>query len=437
MGALFPELWHPGGGGRDRVRHLQAIDKRHQWPRSRDDTGAGADGQRNVGRARKKCRTGRLEIGTAELEVGLEVGALRPLVPGVDEDELLLGGLPHAAPDQLLQPGAVELRRRAVEDDRSGVAARGVVPARGQAPIPPVRRLGPRQRLADNLPVVEDPVGRALPRRPAQPGPTQRLTETEPVGRELDGSVEAELTESPPALPPGIALDTTEQRFAHPRPQGLLTKEVGGALGGRQGRGAIDEQERAATDAQVAGIGEDLRQIARVHEVVGLAVLLTYQHFAVPVGPAPGPRFVRPAQTERKIRLATRQDLRERALQQAPTLEPVVVVAESRDAVRARQLGLCGARFGQPEIVEPELARQARLSVAAEARPGSGHIAPFGEAGPPPGVVLWNGMELRQIKGDELHCGRPRPEATPRSEVAMPPSRNAVAWIRARAIAVR
>ena len=140
----------------------------------------------------------------------------------------------------------------------------------------------------------------------------------------------------------------------------------------RQRRSAIDEQEGAAADAQVARIGEDLRQIARVREVVLLGVLLAHQDFAIPIGPAPGPRFVRPAETEREIGLATREDLRERALQQAPALEPVVVVAEGRDPVRTRQLGLRGACFGQPEVVEPELARQARLAVAAETRSGGG-----------------------------------------------------------------
>src|SRR5512146_2200575 len=85
--------------------------------------------------------------------------------------------------------------------------------------------------------------------------------------------------------------------------------------------------------------------------------------------PYAGPGFVGPAEAERKVRLSGCQHLIERALEEASTSEPVVVVAEAFDAVFPRQCRLCRARLRETEIVEPEVGRNVRLIVTSKQRP--------------------------------------------------------------------
>ena len=76
------------------------------------------------------------------------------------------------------------------------------------------------------------------------------------------------------------------------------------------------------------------------------------------------PVLVRPSQTELEPRLPALQHFVERSLEQAPAGEPVVPVAERRDAMPLGERGLRVAGLGQPQVVEAELARQLRLFVA-------------------------------------------------------------------------
>ena len=62
-------------------------------------------------------------------------------------------------------------------------------------------------------------------------------------------------------------------------------------------------------------------------------------------------------------------------------------------------LGL--ARFGQAQIVETEIGGQMRLIMTGEKWTGFGDIDPFGEALAPPGIVLRDGMKLREVESDE------------------------------------
>ncbi len=84
--------------------------------------------------------------------------------------------------------------------------------------------------------------------------------------------------------------------------------------------------------------------------------------------PAPRPVLVRPADAEREVGFAAAVHLVERTLEQAPPVEPVVVVAEAVDAVAARERGLRGARLGDAQVVEAEIRRQVRLVVPGEER---------------------------------------------------------------------
>jgi hypothetical protein len=69
-------------------------------------------------------------------------------------------------------------------------------------------------------------------------------------------------------------------------------------------------------------------------------------------------------------------------------------------------LHLAAHRVGRVEAVEAEVARHARLVVAAETRQAARDVGPFGEAGAPPGVVLGEGVELRQVVGEQLDAAR-------------------------------
>jgi hypothetical protein len=77
-----------------------------------------------------------------------------------------------------------------------------------------------------------------------------------------------------------------------------------------------------------------------------------------------------------------------------------VPINEAINAILASQCRLSISNFGYPQVVEPELARKARLDVPREQGLGRSYILPLREAWLPPLVVLWDGMELRQVKGE-------------------------------------
>ena len=103
------------------------------------------------------------------------------------------------------------------------------------------------------------------------------------------------------------------------------------AASGRATRGT---RGRAASRRRGCSAGrENARQPAGCGPVVVRRVLLRDQDLVASAVPAPGPVLVGPAEAEREVGLAGRQHLVERALEQPPAAEPVVVVAEAVDAV--------------------------------------------------------------------------------------------------------
>ena len=100
-----------------------------------------------------------------------------------------------------------------------------------------------------------------------------------------------------------------------------------------------------------------------------------------------------------------RKNFVEWTLEQAMSAEPVVVVAEAVDAVTSRERCLLGARLRHPQVVEAQIRGQARLFVAGELRSRARDVAPLGEALAPPGVVLRDRIELRQVERDQLRRG--------------------------------
>ena len=106
-----------------------------------------------------------------------------------------------------------------------------------------------------------------------------------------------------------------------------------------------------------------------MREVVLLTVGLLEQNVSLPSVPITTPGFVGPAQTERKGRLAALAYLVERTLQQPPSVKPIVVIAERRDAMLEGKRGLGRSNLRQPQIVEAEVRRKVRLVMAPESRP--------------------------------------------------------------------
>src|SRR5437879_5869579 len=138
-------------------------------------------------------------------------------------------------------------------------------------------------------------------------------------------------------------------------------------------------------------------------------MVLLDQDLSVLSVPCACPVLVRPAETEREIRLTRSENLIEWAIEQAPAIEPVVVVAEARNPMLSRELGLSLANFGHAEVVESEIGWQVGLVVSSKQRPGLHHVRPFREPPSPPPVVLGDGVELRKIEREQSNRRVPNP----------------------------
>ena len=75
-----------------------------------------------------------------------------------------------------------------------------------------------------------------------------------------------------------------------------------------------------------------------------------------------------------------------------------MVVTEAMDAVLAGEIGLLLADFRKAQVVVAEVCGEMGLVVAGEERGGAGHIAPFGEASPPPLVVFRDRVILGEVQ---------------------------------------
>src|SRR3982751_4774938 len=79
-----------------------------------------------------------------------------------------------------------------------------------------------------------------------------------------------------------------------------------------------------------------------------------------------------------------------------------MVKAEAENPILPRQLRLARQHVRAGRVIKSEIGGQPRLIVSGKARNRLGYIGPFGEAGAPPLIVLRNGMELRQVKRNQL-----------------------------------
>src|SRR6187397_1115549 len=90
-------------------------------------------------------------------------------------------------------------------------------------------------------------------------------------------------------------------------------------------------------------------------------------------------------------------------------------IAKCRHAVETGEIRLRRSHFGKPQILEAEIGRQQRLTMASEQWASFRDVGPLRKAWPPEVVVLSNRVELRQIERDDLvHRGAPVSDGTHR-----------------------
>ena len=178
--------------------------------------------------------------------------------------------------------------------------------------------------------------------------------------------------------------------------------EIDEGLGVGEGFGAKESEDRAAVDADVAGVeegGEEGIEVAFV--VIGAWVSLFDERAFWGTVPVAAPGIVCPSEAEGEIGFFGGEDFIEGAFEDASTGEPVVPVAEGFDAGSASEIGLGGAGFGDAEVIEAEVGGESGLVVMREEGLGFGDIGPFGEAWAPPLIIFGDGVELGEVESDE------------------------------------
>ena len=174
---------------------------------------------------------------------------------------------------------------------------------------------------------------------------------------------------------------------------------------------AVDEQQRATVDADVALVLEVRHEIVEDGQVTDTIVVLGHEHVLLAAVPATRPRLVGPAEAEREVRLPV-------ARASARVAAPAAVGRRtSRSSSRSRR---CHAPVRAPPGADGHRGRGGRSS---RAQPGSWgprgrdtaggrlDLCPVGEALAPPLVVLRDAVILGQVEGDHRGCSRDRPGA--------------------------
>ena len=178
--------------------------------------------------------------------------------------------------------------------------------------------------------------------------------------------------------------------------------DIDEGLGVGEGFGAKESEDRAAVDADVAGVeegGEEGIEVAFV--VIGAWVSLFDERAFWGTIPVAAPGIICPGEAEGEIGFFGGEDFVEGAFEDASAGEPIVPVAEGFHAGGASEIGLGGARFGDAEVIEAEVGGESGLVVIGEEGFRFGDIGPFGEACAPPLAIFGDGVELGEVESDE------------------------------------
>ena len=173
--------------------------------------------------------------------------------------------------------------------------------------------------------------------------------------------------------------------------------------------GSVNKEQRPTIDFDVPIVGKSRNQMLDVGLIILRRILLLQKNVGVHAIPASRPVLVGPAEAKGQLRGAGAKHLIEGPIQQAPPVEPIVVVAESRDAVRLGQFRLRLPSFGNAQVIEPEIRRQMRLIMSLEEWLRPDDISPFSKPFAPPLVVLRDRVILRQVERNKsVPCYRRR-----------------------------
>ena len=343
----------------------------------------------------------RLEPGIAMPFIRLQMGAFGPFIPGVHKDQasVRIAETRRGILDGVPQPPLEKRGRGVLKNRPCALTARFIVPGRKHTPEQGIiRRDVMIAALRKNAIVVDGP---AIVRVQAfnLVGDVGRIAV---VRRKLDGSVKTVAGRI-------IGLERLSASQEH-LPKAIVFAPFSPARRRRLGVGQqarpVDQQQRLAADSDVVGVTQIFRYVLDKKQVVGGRVLLFDDRTAVSSIPVSRPILIRPAQAERKIDIRVFCELGDRVFQQGAPGEPVEIETEGRNIIQLGQFNLLLLDGRHPQIVVAELAWPVWLIVANELRQGSGDVRPIGEAPPPGGVVLGNGMVLRKIEGDQLGDGR-------------------------------
>ena len=340
---------------------------------------------------------GRVEIGGAIVNVGLQIGALAPFVPGVHADEgFAEERLARGAVHELGEPALVFLRARALQTEAAALPARVIVPVGRDGLDQRKIRRGLGKRTLDHVVIGEDIAAEGVIEEPQLAVDAVEVA-GHLVRRKLDGAVD--VVDCRVDVVEGLAHDE-DGIFAILAEDAPPGRESFFRLG--DDAGAIDHQQRPSGRADIAGIAKMAQEVGAERGIVFGAIILTDQNLALHAVPASRPVLIRPHQCEGHVDVRCGEKSFERFLQQPVIVEIIVVVDESMHAAGLGHLGLSPDHVGVEQIVESEIARNARLKMVLEARQAAREICPFGETLAPPFVVFGDRVELREIIGEHL-----------------------------------
>jgi hypothetical protein len=166
----------------------------------------------------------------------------------------------------------------------------------------------------------------------------------------------------------------------------------------RELRRAIHQNEGTVVDPNVSAVRKDRNWTADVRQIIGRTVSLFQQQVSVQPIPCTIPVFIGPANAERRVGLATFQDVVHGTFKNAPPIKPIMVIAKATDAMVERKFGL-GSAF--PAVASYKIPNRWEGGLVMARKPGCGFhdIGPFCETFTPLVVlgVGWNWGRYKAI----------------------------------------
>ena len=266
-----------------------------------------------------------VKISETEMPVGLEISALGPLVPGIDEDKSFRGlELPQRTFASVRQPGSIFCGGGKREGAALSRLASFIVPAGANARKKIVLgRRGVYRALYQVIIFIDASFIVLIERLDG--GVYSRRICSELVRRKLDRRVKSERSRVFIAK----CLRHHQIRVSQPCACEMVPPSARRRQRVRQQMGAIHDEERAAADTYVPRILEHRLQRSCKRYVVFRRMRLRYKYFVFVAVPSPRPILVRPTGTKLKVDISIfEQQIKGRFKQFFPT-KPVIVYAES------------------------------------------------------------------------------------------------------------